>query len=205
MRFYFKTVLAFLFIPTILLAFTVPNRPTSFVSDYAGMLSAQEKSDLEQKISNFEKATSNEIAVVTIPSLDGDTIENVAQEIFTKWGIGKADKNNGVLVLISLADRKTRIHTGYGVEGELTDIGTSYIQSDVISPAFKEGKYYDGLNGAVDKIIEALGGTNIVPENYSQEKSGANFEFFFWIFIIFFQIVLSLLSRTKSWWGAGVS
>jgi hypothetical protein len=62
-----------------------------------------------------------------------------------------------------------------------------------------------GINGAVDKMIEALGGNNIVPENYSEKSSsGFNFEFIFWIFIIFFQIILSLLSRSKSWWGGGV-
>jgi uncharacterized protein len=198
--------LLFLF-PLLVSAFVVPEKPTGFVQDYAGMLSVEERQLLETKLSDFEKNTTNEIAVVTISSLDGDVIENVAQDIFTKWGIGKSEKNNGVLFLISLTDRKTRIHTGYGIEGALTDIGTSYIQSDVVTPRFREGKYFDGINGAVDKMIEALGGANIVPENYlnsSNTNSFGNFEFFFWIFIVFFQITLSLLSRSKSWWGGGV-
>ena len=114
-----KTILvSVLFLPLLVAAFTVPERPTGFVQDYAGILSSEEVAQLEEKIQNFERGTTNEIAVVTIKSLDGDVIENVAQEIFTKWGIGKTDKNNGVLLLIALEERKTRIHTGYGVEGD---------------------------------------------------------------------------------------
>lgn len=156
-----------LLLPAVSLAFTVPTKPTGFVQDYAKMLSADQVSQLETKLEAFEKQTTDEIAVVTIPSLDGDVIENITQDIFTKWGIGKKDKNNGVLLLISLADHKTRIQTGYGVEGDLTDVATSYIQSDVITPAFRTGDYYGGINGAVDKMISALGGNDIVPQNYS--------------------------------------
>ncbi len=198
-------LLLFLF-PLITSAFVVPEKPTGFVQDYAGLLSVEEKNSLETKIQNFEQNTTNEIAVVTILSLDGDTIENVAQEIFTKWGIGKKDKNNGVLLLISLNDRRTRIHTGYGVEGDLTDIGTSYIQSDVITPAFREERYFDGINNAVDKMIEALGGTNIVPENYSvpSNTSNYNWEIIFIAIIFGFQFLIAVLAQSKSWWGGGV-
>ena len=128
------------------LAFDIPERPQSFVNDYANILSVADKTSLETKISDFEKQTSNEIAVVIIPSLDGDTVENVAQNIFTKWGIGKKDKNNGVLILIAMTERKTRIHTGYGVEVDLTDLATSYIQSEILTPAFRQNNYYAGID-----------------------------------------------------------
>ncbi|MCX6751573.1 MAG: TPM domain-containing protein [Candidatus Nomurabacteria bacterium] len=197
------SVLSFFVLAHLSLAFDVPNRPQSFVNDFTNTLSAGDKNSLETKISDFEKQTSNEIAVVIIPSLDGDTVENVAQNIFTKWGIGKKDKNNGVLILVAMAEHKTRIHTGYGVEGDLTDLATSYIQSEIMTPAFRENNYYSGINGAVDKIIENLGGNNIVPEGYSgTEKSGGiDFEF-----IIFFalQWIIAILARSKSWWGGGV-
>jgi uncharacterized protein len=201
--------LALVIFPFTLLAFTVPERPSGFVQDYAGMLTSQQVSDLETKLENYEKNTTNEIAVVTIPSLDGDTIENVAQEIFTKWGIGKKGKDNGVLLIISLADRKTRIHTGYGVEGFLTDIGTSYIQSDIIRPAFRDNNYYVGINSAVDKMIEALASNNIVPEDYSNSNaesgSKGGFGVILYAFFIFFvQIFASIFGRSKSWWGGGV-
>ncbi|MFA5889277.1 MAG: TPM domain-containing protein [Candidatus Paceibacterota bacterium] len=204
MQKYFALVCLFC-LPILTLAFVVPERPQTYVNDYAGILSAGQVTVLETKLEVFERGTTNEVAVVTIPSLDGDTIENVAQEIFTKWGIGKKDKNNGVLLLISLAERKTRIHTGYGVEGDLTDIGTSYIQSEVITPAFRAGDYYAGINGAVDKMIEALGGNNIVPENYSNTpKSNINWEFIFVIGFILLQWGGAILAKSKSWWGGGV-
>src|SRR3989344_1997451 len=198
-------VLFSVFIPVSLLAFTIPAKPSTYVNDYAGMLSPDQVATLETKLENYEKQTTNEIAVVTIPSLDGDVIENVAQDIFTKWGIGKKDKDNGVLLLISFADRKTRIQTGYGVEGDLTDIGTSYIQSDIITPAFRNGDYFSGIDGAIDKIIQALGGSNIVPEGYSNfQVSGINLEFILILGFILLQWFGAILARSKSWWLGGV-
>ena len=203
----------FLFLVSVLLffalahlssAFDIPERPQSFVNDYANILSVGDKTSLETKISDFEKQTSNEIAVVIIPSLDGDTVENVAQNIFTKWGIGKKDKNNGVLILIAMTERKTRIHTGYGVEGDLTDLATSYIQSEILTPAFRQNNYYAGIDGALDKMIEALGGNNIAPENYSPAKKfKISFELILFGFFIL-QWIIAILGRSKSWWGGGV-
>jgi uncharacterized protein len=124
-----------LLLPLSVSAFAVPEKPSTYLSDYAGVLSTEEKTSLEEKLRNFERESTNEIAVVTVKTLDGDPIENVAQQIFTQWGIGKKDKNNGVLFLIAIDDRKMRIQTGYGVEGELTDVGTAYIQDTVVAPA----------------------------------------------------------------------
>lgn len=198
-----------------LLAFDIPARPAGFVNDYADILTAEEKQTLEGKLNAFEKQTTNEIAVVTIQSLDGDVIENVAQNIFTKWGIGKKENlpagrqgNNGVLLLVAMDERKSRIQTGYGVEGYLTDLATSYIQSDVLAPAFKEGNYYTGLDGAVSKMIEALSGNNVIPADYSNQK-GASFFSDLWEPILFFGFIFlqffgAILGRSKSWWGGGI-
>jgi len=187
------------------LAFDIPTKPQNFVNDYANILSVEEKNSLEDKISNFEKQTTNEIAIVIMPSLDGDVIENVAQNIFTEWGIGKKEKNNGILFLVAMAEHKTRIHTGYGVEGNLTDLATSYIQSEMVVPAFREGKYFVGINNALDKIIESLSGENIVPENYSQTKESKINWFYVFVFgFMIFQWIIAILSRSKSWWAGGV-
>jgi uncharacterized protein len=187
------------------LAFDVPAKPQKFVNDYAGILSVENVNALESKISNFEKQTSNEIAVIIISSLDGDTVENVAQNIFTKWAIGKKDKNNGVLFLIALAEHKTRLHTGYGVEGTLTDLATSYMQSEITAPAFRQNDYYAGINNTVDKIFETLNGKNVVPEGYQKAKgSKINWEFVFVVIFIALQWIIAILGRSKSWWGGGV-
>jgi len=196
-----------LFVPVYSIAFTVPEKPTGFVQDYAQILSFEQAQTLENKLEQFERGTTNEIAVVTIPSLDGDVIESVAQEIFTKWGIGKKDKNNGVLLLISLQDRKTRIHTGYGVEGDLTDVGTSYIQQDIIAPAFRGGDYYAGIDGAVDKIIFAIGGNDIVPVEYKndyRENPDGDWGAVFLFGFVLLQWLLIILARSKSWWLGGI-
>ncbi len=204
MQKYFALIIA-IFFPVITLAFTIPQKPTGFVQDYAGILSPDQLSTLEKKLENYERTSTNEIAVVIVDSLRGDTIENVAQEIFTTWGIGKKGKDNGVLLLISLSERKNRIQTGYGVEASLTDIGASYIQSDIIRPAFRNNDYYGGINGAVDKMVEALSGTNIVPTDYSQtRKVDFPWEYIFFAFIFLMQVVTSILARSKSWWGGGV-
>ena len=207
MQKYFALLAIILSLPIQVMAFVVPEKPVGFVSDYANILSVEQKNSLENKIFQFEKQSTNEISVVTIDSLDGDSIENVAQEIFTRWGIGKEDKDNGVLLLVAVEDRKTRIHTGYGVEGDLTDIGTSYIQSEVIVPAFRDGDYFSGINGAVDKMIESLGGTEIVPDDYSEGKSKNNsgvWEMAFFFIFMILQISISVLARSKSWWAGGI-
>lgn len=213
MKSWFKIGLLVLFIASVshtLYAFDIPSRPNGFVQDYANVLNASDKSALESKLTSFEKQTTNEIAVVIIPSLDGDTIENVAQNIFTKWGIGKKDKNNGALFLIAMAEHKSRIHTGYGLEGTLTDIGTSYIQREVAAPAFKVGDYALGINGAVDKMIGLINGGESIPADYtpsSNASSGPSIEsilqgLFFVIIIL--QWIFAVLARSKSWWAGGI-
>jgi len=126
--------------------------------------------------------------------------------IFTEWGIGKKDINNGVLLLVSIEDRQSRIHTGYGVEGDLPDIATYYIQQDFMLPAFREGNYFLGIDLATDKMIEALSGSNIVPEGYvpPQNSSGLNFEMIIFFAFIIFEVLFSMLAKSKSWWGGGV-
>ncbi len=193
-------------------AFVVPGKPSGFVSDLAGMMSAEEVSALELKLSDFNATTTIEIAVVTIKTLDGDTIENAAQKIFDTWKIGKAKIDNGALVLVSLEDRKARIQTGYGLEGALTDIQSSQIINEDIVPAFKAEKYYEGLNSAVDDIILAVKGEARFSENGENLKDSWIMKLLFsdsgWIFIFLPVLILRVLAfflgRTKSWWLGGV-
>ncbi len=204
--FFFILFITFFVNTQSIFAFEIPTKPQNFVSDYAQILKPEEKNALEQKISNFEKKTTAEIAVVIIPSLNGDVIENVAQNIFTKWGIGKKDKNNGVLVLVAFTERQMRIQTGYGVEGDLTDIQTKRIQDQIMRPAFRAGNYSLGINGAVDKIIEALNGNEISFAEYPKKNNfKVNLEFLFIVGFILLQWLGAMLGRSKSWWGGGFS
>ena len=96
-------------------------QPTGFVNDYAKILSAQEKQEIETLLKQIEKSTTAEIAVVTTPSLEGLSLEKYAVELFENWGIGKKDGDNGLLILIAPTERKYRIEVGYGLEEVITD------------------------------------------------------------------------------------
>ena len=184
------------------LAFDIPAKPVGLVNDYAQILTIEQIASLEAKLESFQKETTNEIAVVTIQSLDGDTIENVAQNIFTKWGIGTKENNNGALLLIAMDEHKTRVHTGYGLEGALTDVGTAYIQDSVLAPNFKEGKYYEGIDSTISAMIALSKGEFSVPERL-QSGDGLPFVPVVLGFIVL-QWFAAIFSRSKSWWAGGV-
>lgn len=203
-----KLLLAFLFsflLPAVSLAQAGAFQPQGFVSDFAGLLAPSEIEELNVKLSDFEKSTGVEIAVVTIPSLEGDTIENFAVELFEEWGIGKKGQDNGALLLVARDDRAVRIEVGYGLEGVLTDIQSYWIIQNVIVPAFQTGNFFEGINGAVDEIIGAAGGEEI-PAYQSSPQGGSNSFIFQWFWLIFFLPIwlASILGRSKSWWAGGV-
>jgi uncharacterized protein len=186
------------------------GRPTGYVNDYVNVLSASEKQNLETKLTKFEQESSNEIAVAVIPSLQDDTIENFAVKLFESWKIGQADKDNGVLILVAIEDRKMRIEVGYGLEGALTDAQSYWIINNVMKPAFRENKFYTGINGAVDKIMAATKGEYVPSDKSSQSSSSKSSDkvdavmglayFGFFVFIT----LASILARSKSWWAGGM-
>ena len=134
-----------------------PN-PPKLVVDAAGILSASEIANLEQKLVALDDSSSNQIAVVIIPSLEGYSIDEYANKLFRAWGIGDAKKNNGVLLLIAQAEKKIRIEVGYGLEGAITDIQSKSIIDNDLQPAFRKKAYYDGINAAIDNISKAAVG-----------------------------------------------
>ncbi|MDO9399593.1 MAG: TPM domain-containing protein [bacterium] len=181
------------------------GKPTGFVNDFANALNGEQKQKLETKLSEFSKTSSNEISVVTIKSLDDDTVENFASQLFKDWGIGKKNKDNGVLILIAIDDRLMRIEVGYGLEGALTDAQSYWIINQIMKPAFKANDYYLGVDSAVDKIIGATKG-EYIPESKKENNQNNNlsWEFIFYIIIFGFIWLSSILGRSKSWWLGGV-
>jgi len=198
-------VLSFLVV-TPVLAYYNPGTPDGFVNDYANVITDNNQQVLETKLSNFEKETSNEISIVTIFNLDGDTIENFAVELFADWKIGKAKNDNGVLLLIAIEDKKMRIEVGYGLEGALTDAQSFWIINNQMKPEFKLKNYYQGIDSAVDKIIAATKGEYVPSESstQSQGNQGTDWEFIFWIGFFALMWVAGILGRSKSWWAGGV-
>ncbi len=155
-----------------------PPTVKKYVVDETGTLTSSQINSLMTKLVNFEKATTNQIIVYLIPSLNGEPIENVAVEIARKNKIGKKDNNNGVLVLVAIKDRKMRIEVGYGLEGALTDAISSQIIRNDMQPEFKKGNYYEGLDKAVDDIIAVTKG------EYAADKKGKKNETGSIIFVI---------------------
>lgn len=201
---------AVLFLPLIAAAYVSPGKPSGFVNDFAGILSADQKNALETKLVQFNKDTGEEVAVVTIKSLQGDTIENYAVTLFKEWGIGQKGKDNGVLLIAAMEDRQMRIEVGYGLEGALTDLQSNWIIKNQIAPAFKTNDYYSGLNTGTDSIISAVKSEATIPSDSSGNNSGGggNLSNWFWaVFVAFFfaiRVLAFLLGRSKSWWLGGV-
>ena len=119
-----------------------------WVNDYAGILNRNEKSIISAVAAELERATSAELAVVTIESLGATTIENYAVNLFEKWGIGKKNRDNGLLLLVALQEREVRIEVGYGLEGVITDGTSGQIIREKIVPAFRKGDFGGGLLAA---------------------------------------------------------
>lgn len=130
-----------------------PEQPKTLVNDYTQTLSANERTALEQKLVAFDDSTSTQIAVVLIESLEGYDVADYAVRLAEKWGIGSDKKNNGIILLVSIGDRKMSIQTGYGVEGALPDAIARRIIETSIKPAFKQGAYFAGLDAGTNDII----------------------------------------------------
>lgn len=138
--------------------FPKPPQPPRLVNDFADMLSPQQEQQLEGKLRDYEQNSSTQITIVTIRSLGGYDVAQYSFELGNRWGIGQKDKDNGVLILTSLEDRKGWIAVGYGLEGALTDALTGQIFRQELMPAFRQQKYYEGFLRASEAIIAATKG-----------------------------------------------
>jgi uncharacterized protein len=128
------------------------------VVDNAELLSVAARDSIAAKLKAHEDSTGNQIAVLIIPSLEGDSVEPYAVRVFETWKLGKKGKDNGTLLLVAPKERKLRIEVGYGLEGTLTDAVTSRIIRNVIAPQFKAGKFDEGLDEGVAAMIGQLEG-----------------------------------------------
>ncbi|MEQ7800642.1 TPM domain-containing protein [Pedobacter sp. ASV1-7] len=130
-----------------------PAKPNKLVNDYTGTLSAAEIQQLEQKLVAFDDSTSIQVAIAVLKSVGEYDINDYALQLGRAWGVGTKGKDNGVMIVVALGDRKISIQTGYGVEGVLPDMYTRRIIENDIKPYFKSGNYYKGLDAGTDAII----------------------------------------------------
>jgi uncharacterized protein len=173
---------------------------TGRVIDNAGLLNASDKSRLENLLAGQETGSTDQVVVVTLKSLQGTTIEDYGYQLGRHWGIGQKDKNNGVLLIVAPNERKVRIEVGYGLEGKLTDATAKIIVETKIVPAFKDGRFADGITVGARAIIDVLGGaTPPAPVSKTNAESDADFviTIIFWLFVIF------MIYRLMSGGGGG--
>ena len=146
------------FLPGFLSALEIPEKPQGYVSDYANMLSASSRRNLEDKLARFERETSNQLIVAIFPGLEGEVLEDFSIRLAEAWKPGQKGKDNGVILLIFKNDRIVRIDVGYGLEGALPDAIAKQIIENEIVPEFRQGNFSGGIEKAVKAVIAATRG-----------------------------------------------
>lgn len=164
----------------------IPPKSNQLVTDYIGLLSSNERLQLERKLVAYDDTSSTQIAIVIENSLEGDDVFEYSYRLAESWGIGQDGKDNGILVYIAFQDRQLYIQTGYGTEGFLTDAMAKRIIDQVITPAFRQQNYFRGLNEATT-IIMQLGSGEYQNEG-GLESNG--YESLFILFLIVIAVVI---------------
>ncbi|MEN8157724.1 MAG: TPM domain-containing protein [Bacteroidota bacterium] len=150
----------------------VPDRPGSWVNDYAGLFNKTQVSQLQQKLNAFEYRSSTQIFVVTLDNNGGYPASMLAPMIGEQWRVGQQGKDNGIVILVDMQDRDLFISTGYGNEAYVTDLLAGRIVDKEIVPNFKQGAYYEGVNAATDVLISLLEGKFTADQYRKQTSSG---------------------------------
>jgi uncharacterized protein len=160
------------------------------VNDYAGLLDRNQQQRLETRLRSYRDQTGNEVAILILMSLDGSSIEDVAHNVFQKWGIGSKEQDNGVLFLVAFNEQRVRIEVGYGLEADLTDIecGRLVGRDSPMAESFRKRRYFTGVSQVLDGIEQAIGGEyNPPPSPRSKKKTDYGFSkiLIFLLFLLF--------------------
>ncbi len=173
------------------------------VTDLAGVLTASEKATLEARLQELEGSDSTQIAVLIVPSLEGDSLEDFSIRVANQWKLGQTGRDNGAILIVALNDRKLRIEVGYGLEATLTDLQSGRIIRNDIAPRFRAGDYYGGIKAGIDGIIQTVRGAYTGSPEYEtgapRRRSGNRL---FNLLIILLFPLLWVLSLTGKWGGA---
>ena len=184
-------------------------KPVGHVNDFAGLLSADTRTNLEDRLVLLQQETTAEVTFVSVDNLGGMTLEEYAAGLFADWGIGSKSKDNGVLFLVSLAEGDMRIEVGYGLESVITDGRAGRILDNEVMPYFKNGDFDSGVeNGiiAIENYIRDGTPPSIIEENWIT-KTIHRFSLPWWLLITLGVIsiyILGFMARTRSIWLGGV-
>lgn len=189
----------------------IPDRPSppKLVNDFANVLSAPEKNQLENTLVSFSNETSTQIMVVTVPDLQGYDKADFAFQVGEKWGVGKKDKNNGIVVLVKPKTNDVKgqvfVATGYGLEGVLPDavVNSAVVDNEMI-PYFEQNQYYAGLASGTKVMMDIARGEYTADE-YRQSVSQGGGSIVFVIFLVLFFITLFGRNRRNRFYSPGKS
>jgi uncharacterized protein len=154
-----------------------------YVNDYAGMISPQAKTILENELKAFEQTDSTQIVILTIPSLEGEVLEEFSIKVADTWKIGQKMKDNGVILLVAKQERKIRIEVGRGLEGRLTDLMAGRIIDLVIKPRFKREDFDGGFIAGVHAVIDATRGEFKVDGDHTRKREDTFSQIFMVLFL----------------------
>jgi len=132
-----------------------------WVTDLAGLLTPDQEAGLESRLDAYQRGSGHDLAVLTVPSLEGESIERLALETSRAWKLGREGENDGALFVVARDDREMRIEVGRGLEGTLTDSICGRIIREIAAPAFRKGDYHLGIAGAIDALQRTIGGESI--------------------------------------------
>jgi uncharacterized protein len=170
------------------------------VTDLTATLSADQRSQLEARLAAFEKEKGAQIAVLIVPTVKPEAIEQYSIRVVEQWKLGRKGVDDGVLLLIAKQDKKLRIEVGYGLEGALNDATARRIIAESITPRFKEGKFYEGINAGVERIVAVIGGEALpapkpapVQGSSGSTDSGFDFETILIVGLVLVTVVAGIL------------
>jgi uncharacterized protein len=188
-------ILAVFLLPCRALPLDVPAL-RGHVNDYAAMLSPQTAAELERRLVDFERSDSTQIAVLTIPTLAGESLEEYSIKAAEAWKIGQQGVDNGVLILVAKEERKIRIEVGRGLEGKLTDLVSGRIVRGDMAPRFKAGDFDGGITAGVGAVMAVVKGEyKAQPRDLKQSKKSAPPVFTLLIFLLVACVFLGAMSR----------
>ena len=192
---FFFFILLFCCLPFTAYGLDVP-RLQGYVNDYAGMISPSVRSKIEEELKAFEQSDSTQIVILTIPSLEGENIEEFGIKAAEAWKVGYQGKDNGVLLIVSKQERKIRIEVGRGLEGKLTDLMAGRIIDQTIKPRFKQSDFDGGFITAISALISATRGEFKGEERPVQRRQKGFPPFLtFLLFFGIFTLILGSFSR----------
>ncbi len=187
----------------------VPAHGGVWVHDEANVLSRGTVAQLEQILKAERDSTSNQMAILIVPSLEGEDIDGFSIRVGEAWKAGDVKKDNGVIFIVSIQDRKMRIEVGQGLEGVLTDALSSRINRNEVAPQFRQGNYDAGVLAGTIAIIQAIKGTYVNESPPQRGKRGSRSP---WGTVLLIIIIIIAMSRRKGggggmggYWAAGAA